>query len=487
MSPENTTKYNSGIAKCPTGISGLDELTGGGLPFHRTTLVSGGPGCGKTVMAMEFLIKGIEDYGEPGVFMSFEEDEESLINNFQSMGYELRHFIDTGKLCIEHVYLSQSEITETGGFSLEPLFLRLENALSKTQALRLSIDTIETIFSVIENKKILRTEIKRLFNWLHEKKVTSIVTGERGPHALTRQNLEEYVSDCVILLDHRVENQLSKRRLRIIKYRGSAHITDECPFIISRGGIVVIPVTSLKLNHTALKERISSGIPDLDKMLTDKGYYRGTNILVSGTSGTGKSSIAAKFADATCARNEKCLYFAFEESPDQICRNMNSIGIHLRKYIDNNLLHIHAERTSTLGLEEHLLKIIQAVNDFTPDVVIIDPITNFITIGQKLEIKTMLTRLMDFLKTCQITGFFTSLTGPEGSLEQTNTDISSIMDTWLVLRDYQHKNEKKRLFYVLKSRGMDHSKMIQQMLISSEGLHLKKTDFTIDHSAISYT
>lgn len=471
------------LEKIPTGIEGLDELTKGGLPKNRTTLVTGGPGCGKTVMAMEFLVNGIEQYAEPGVFFSFEEDHDSLMINFAALGYELQNYVDEQKLVIEYVQLIDSDIVEAGDFTLDPVFLRLEHAIDRIGAKRVAIDTVETLFSALSDTHRLRAEIKRLFLWLHDKNVTAMVTGEKGQNALTRHGLEEYVSDCVIVLDHRIMEQISKRRLRIVKYRGSGHISDESPFLISENGIVVIPVTSLKLDHRALKSHISTGIPDLDRMLDNKGYYKGTSILVSGTSGTGKSSIAAKFADATCSRGEKCLYFSFEESVNQICRNMSSIGLNLEDYIDKNLLSIKSERTSTLGLEEHLLKIIQTVNEVNPQVLIMDPITNFFSVGKLLEIKTMLTRLLDFLKANEITGFFTSLTGSDGSTEQTNTGISSIMDTWLIIRDYHHKNEKKRLFYLLKSRGMDHSQHIKEMLISNKGIKLRDPDFSVSHTS----
>jgi circadian clock protein KaiC len=470
------------LEKTPTGIEGLDELTNGGLPKNRTTLVTGGPGCGKTVMAMEFLMKGIEERGETGVFFSFEEDLDSLIINFAALGYDLQKYVNDQLLIIEYVHLLESDIVEAGEFTLEPIFLRLEYAIEQVGAKRVAIDTVETLFSALSDTRRLRSEIKRLFVWLQDKNVTAIVTGEKGQNALTRHGLEEYVSDCVIVLDHRIMEQVSKRRLRIVKYRGSRHISDETPFLISKNGIVVIPVTSLKLDHRALKDHISTGIPDLDQMMDYKGYYKGTSILVSGTSGTGKSSIAAKLADATCSRGEKCLYFSFEESVNQICRNMSSIGLNLDSYIDKKLLSIKSERTSTLGLEEHLLKIMQTVKEINPLVLIMDPITNFFSVGNMLEIKTMLTRLLDFLKAKEITGFFTSLTGSDGSTEQTNTGISSIMDTWLIVRDYHHKNEKKRLFYLLKSRGMKHSQKIKEMFISDEGIKLMDLDINVAHT-----
>ncbi|MGM0582832.1 MAG: circadian clock protein KaiC [Bacteroidota bacterium] len=470
----------SKLPKCPTGIKGLDEITKGGLPYQRTTLIAGGPGSGKTILGMEFLVKGIEEFDEPAVFLSFEEDIESLIMNFNSIvDFDLKSYIENGKLFIEHIDTSGAEVPEAADFSIEPIFLRLENAIQKTGAKRVVIDTIETVFSVLSNSSKLRAEIKRLFRWLHEKKITAIITGEQGESSLTRQGLEEYVSDCVILLDHRVIDQISKRRLRIVKYRGTSHVSDENPFIIDSNGIRVVPITSLKLTHTALTDRISTGIPDLDDMMDNKGFYRASSILISGTSGTGKSSMASLFANSACSKREKCLYFSFEESVDQICRNMQSIGLDLRKHINNNLLHIISERTSALGLEEHLSKILQLIDKVKPDVLIMDPVSNFLSLGKGVEVKAMLTRLMDYLKENEITGYFTHLSEPDISSEQTNSQISSIMDAWLILHDHIYKNEKRRIFYLLKSRGMKHDKGIKEMIITDNGIQLKDPHFDV--------
>ncbi|MFO8234453.1 MAG: circadian clock protein KaiC [Bacteroidales bacterium] len=476
----NKANNDSYLPKCPTGIKGLDELTKGGIPYQRTTLVAGGPGCGKTVFSMEFLVMGIVEFDEPAVFLSFEEDLDNLVTNFNSMDFDLKSHIDNGKLYIDHIDTTNAEVTETGDFSLDPIFLRLEYAIQQTGAKRVVIDTIETIFSSLSNARTLRIEIKRLFKWLQDKKITAIVTGEQGSNSITRQGLEEYVSDCVILLDHRVVDQISKRRLRVVKYRGTAHVADESPFIIDYDGIKVIPVTSLKLEHTALKERVSTGIPDLDNMMDNKGFYRASSILISGTSGTGKSSMASLFANSACTNGEKCLYFSFEESVDQICRNMGSIGMDLRQHINNELLHVISERTSTLGLEEHLSKILQMIKKVKPDVLVMDPISNFFTVGKGIEIKAMLTRLLDYLKEKEITGYFTNLSDPDISTEQTNTAISSIMDTWLILHDHFYKNEKRRLFYLLKARGMKHAQEIKEMVINDNGIQLKDPDFEVD-------
>ena len=467
------------LEKCCTGIAGLDELTNGGLPKGRTTLIAGGPGCGKTVLGMEFLVNGIREFQEPGVFISFEENIHNLHVNFRSMGFDLNNLMEKELLYVDHVDVLGVPVIETGEFSMAPLFLRLEYAIMKVGAKRIVLDTIEAIFSALTNKQILRTEIKRLFSWLYENNITTVVTGEREGNSITRQGLEEYVSDCVILLDHRVEEQISKRRLRIVKYRGSEHVADECPFLIDKGGFKVLPVTSLSLDHSALNVRISSGVPDLDEMMEGKGFFKASSILVTGTAGTGKSSLAASFAHAACSHGQVCLYFSFEESQDQICRNMGSIGLELSSFIKSEKLHILSERTSTLGLEEHLTKILHIIEQKRPNVVIIDPISNFLTVGRELEIKTMLTRLLDYLKMNEITGFFTSLADPDMHTEKTNTAISSVMDTWLVLRDYYNNNTKRRLFYLLKARGMDHSREVKEMKLSARGISLVEPDFAI--------
>lgn len=473
MSKENKIK-TPGIflPKCQTGIRGLDEITDGGIPEGRPTLVCGSAGCGKTLFAMEFLVHGSIEYDEPGVFMSFEESSEELAQNVASLGFDLKELESTHKLILDHVSIERSEIEETGEYDLEGLFIRLNHSIDSIGAKRVVLDTIESLFGGLANENILRAELRRLFRWLKEKGVTAIITGERGEGTLTRHGLEEYVSDCVILLDNRVEGQITTRRLRIVKYRGSAHGTNEYPFLIDENGVSVLPITSIGLQHDISNERISSGIPRLDTMMGGKGYYRGTSILVSGTSGTGKTSIAASFANATCTRGERCLYFAFEESQSQIKRNMRSIGIDLEPWIKQGLLDICAVRPTIYGLEMHLVKMYKQVREFKPKVVIIDPVTNLIAIGSDTEIKSMLSRLIDFLKANQITALFTNLSHAGGSLEQTEFGISSLMDTWIMLRDIEIGGERNRGLYILKSRGMAHSNQIREFLLTDKGIDL---------------
>ncbi|VVB53131.1 Circadian clock protein kinase KaiC [uncultured archaeon] len=469
---KSNVKSMEGLPKCQTGIRGLDEITDGGLPKGRPSLVCGSAGCGKTLLAMEFLVRGAIQYNEPGVFMSFEESPKELAQNVASLGFDLNDLTARKKMSLDHVRIERSEIEETGEYDLEGLFIRLNHSIDSIGAKRVVLDTIESLYGGLANEGILRAELRRLFRWLKEKGVTAVVTGERGEGTLTRHGLEEYVSDCVILLDNRVEGQITTRRLRVVKYRGSLHGTNEYPFLIDEKGISVLPITSIGLQHDVSNERISSGIPRLDTMLGEKGYYRGSSILISGTAGTGKSSTAASFADAACKRGERCLYFAFEEAPNQIIRNMRSIGIDLEPWIKKGLLEIYAVRPTIYGLEMHLVKMAKLIDEFKPRVVIIDPITNLIAIGSETEVKSMLARLIDFLKAKQITALFTNLSHAGGALEQTEFGISSLMDTWLLLRDIEIGGERNRGLYILKSRGMAHSNQIREFLLTDNGIDL---------------
>jgi circadian clock protein KaiC len=462
----------NGIDKAPTGISGFDEITGGGLPAGRPTLVCGGPGCGKTLFAMQFLVAGATRFGEPGVFMSFEEAPEELAKNVASLGFDLNDLIARGLISMDTVVVERSEIEESGEYDLEGLFLRLDFAIQSVGAKRVVLDTIESLFSSFTNEAILRAELRRLFRFLKERGVSVVITGERGEGQLTRQGLEEYVSDCVILLDHRVNEQVSTRRLRIVKYRGSSHGTNEYPFIIDHRGLEVLPVTGLDLAHSASTERIPSGIPRLDAMLGGQGFYRGTSVLVTGTAGTGKSSISAHFADATCRRGERCLYFALEESPGQILRNMRSIGLDLTQWVESGLLQFHASRPTLFGLEMHLVSIFRWVQEVSPSVVIVDPLSNLSSIGSHNEVMAALLRLVDFLKARQVTAMFTSLTSSGDMENETHLGISSLMDTWLSLRNLESNGERNRGLYVLKSRGMSHSNQIRELLLTDHGVEL---------------
>jgi circadian clock protein KaiC len=462
------------LLKSQTGIQGFDEITGGGLPTGRPTLVCGGAGCGKTLFGMEFLVRGATQYNEPGVFMSFEETNEELIKNVASLGFDLEDLVKHKKIVLDHVHVERSEIEETGEYDLEGLFIRLNYAIDSIGAKRVVLDTIESLFAGLPNQLILRAELRRLFRWLKTKGVTAIITGERGGETLTRQGLEEYVSDCVIMLDHRVTEQASTRRLRVVKYRGSMHGTNEYPFLIDENGFSVLPVTSLGLGHIVSNKRISSGIAALDKMLEGKGYYRGSTVLVSGTAGVGKTSVAAHFAEAACKRGERVLYFCFEESPNQLMRNMRSIGIKLEPWVEKGLLQFQATRPTFYGLEMHLAVTHKAVNAFKPDVVILDPINTFVIGDKENEVKTMLMRIVDFLKLNQITALFTSLTSSESALESSDAGISSLIDTWLLLRDIELNGERNRGMYVLKSRGMANSNQIREFILTDHGVELRE-------------
>lgn len=460
------------LKKAATGIQGLDEITGGGLPQGRPTLICGSAGCGKTLLAMEFLVRGALQYNAPGVFMAFEENAEELTKNVASLGFDLDDLAKKKKLLVDYVYIERSEIQETGEYDLEGLFIRLDHAIRSVGAKRVVLDTIESLFSGLPNENILRAELRRLFRWLKDKGVTAMITAESGDGRLTRHGLEEYVADCVIMLDHRVTGQISTRRMRIVKYRGSVHGTNEYPFLIDESGISVMPITSVNLDHPASTERISTGVPRLDIMLGGKGFYRGSSMLVSGTAGTGKTSIAMHLADETCRRGEKCLYLASEESKNQVIRNGRSIGIDLEKWVKKGLLRFHSSRPTFYGLEMHLVSIHKIVNEMLPKVVIFDPISNLTAVGSNAEIQNMLMRLLDFLKSRGITSLCTSLTHGSGPIEMTEIWISSIMDTWLLLRDNEYGGERTRMMYILKSRGMAHSNQVREFIITDKGIDL---------------
>jgi len=470
---EKTQSLHPQIPKTPTGVSGLDEITGGGIPTGRPTLICGEAGSGKTLLSLEFIVRGAMEFNEPGVFMAFEEKAEELAMNVASIGFDLKKLQKENKIRLDYVHIDRSEIEETGEYDLEGLFIRLGYAIDSIGAKRVVMDTIENLFAGLTNQGILRAELRRLFQWLKEKGVTAVITGERGDGpSLTRQGLEEYVSDCVILLDHRVINQISTRRLRIIKYRGSVHGTNEYPFMIDEDGLSVLPVTSLILAKDVSIQRISSGIPALDNMLGGKGFFRGSSVLVSGTAGTGKTSIAACFANAACERGERCIYFAFEESPNQIIRNMRSIDINLQKHVDAGLLELHAARPTLQGLEQHLVVIHKQIRRFKPRAVVLDPITNLISIGSVGEVKGMLVRLIDFLMEEQITVMFTALTLNSVVSEQTDEGVSSLVDAWLLVRDIEFNGERNRGMYIMKSRGMKHSNQVREFIITDKGIDL---------------
>lgn len=475
MATTNGSGCGAGLQKCPTGIRGLDEITDGGLPRGRPTLVCGGAGCGKTLLATEFIVRGITEYGEPGVIMTFEETVDELADNVASLGMDLRGMIAANKLVIDYVHVERQEIQETGEYDLDGLFVRLAAAIDSVGAKRVALDTVEVLFAALRNPGIIRAELRRLFRWLKSKHVTVVITGEKGESQLTRHGLEEYVSDCVIFLDHRVINQVATRRLRVVKYRGSTHGTNEYPTMITEGGLSILPISSLGLDYPVTTERVSSGIATLDAMFGGKGYYRGSSVLISGTAGTGKSSLAAAFADSVCRRGDRCLYFSFEESPQQIVRNMASIGIDLPKWQDKGLLKFVSARPTQFGLEAHLVGLHVAVTDFKPAATVMDPITSMSSIGETEQIKAMLTRLIDFLKQERITGVFTSLTTGGAPIEQSEATISSLMDTWIVLRNEEADGDRRRLLYVLKSRGMSHSSRVRQFYLTDHGIEMADT------------
>ena len=463
--PSNETQH---LAKTPTGISGLDELTLGGLPTGRPSLLCGAAGCGKTLFAMTFLVNGATRYGEHGVFMSFEERAADLSANVASLGYDVEHLIEAKKLAIDHVRIERAEIEQSGEYDLEGLFVRLNYAIDSVGAKRVVLDTIEALFSGFTDTAILRAELRRLFAWLKDKGVTAVITGERGDGQLTRYGIEEYVSDCVILLDNRVQDQVTTRRLRVVKYRGSAHGTNEYPFLIDDEGISVLPITSAGLGHPISDEAVATGVPGLDEMLGKGGFYRGSSVLISGLAGSGKSTFGGSFVQAACARGEKALYFAFEESPEQIVRNMRSVGIELRQYVEAGLLQFEAARPSLYGFEMHLARMNRDIERFTPSVLVVDPISAFR--GPSTEIHATLVRLADICKTKGITAMFTSLSATSDMMDESERSVSSLMDCWISLRDVEASGERNRVMYLLKSRGMNHSKQLREYRLTDNGI-----------------
>ena len=460
------------LAKAPTGIPGLDEVTNGGLPRGRPTLVCGGAGCGKTLLAMEFLVRGALDFDEPGVFMSFEETTDDLVENAQSLGFDLERLSARRRLLLDYVQTERDRLMESGEYDLEGLFIRLGDAIDTIHAKRVVLDTIEVLFSGLSDKFLVRAELARLFRWLKTKRVTAIVTGERDGEHLTRHGLEEYVSDCVILLDQRVMEQSATRRLRILKYRGSAHGGNEMPFLIDDHGLSVLPITSLGLAHQASSAHLSTGVAGLDAMFGKKGFFRGNSVLVSGTAGTGKSSLAAHFAEAACRRGERCLFFAFEESASQITRNMRSIGIDLEPWARRDLLRVQAQRPTALGLEAHLVAMHRLIDDWKPRVVVVDPVTNMTAVGSETEVKAMLARLIDFMKLRQITALFTSLTEGGQAAERTDLGVSSLMDVWMLVGNLEANGERNRTIQIVKARGMAHSNQVREFVMTDNGFTL---------------
>jgi len=470
---QNGSIKRKGIAKCATGIAGLDEITGGGLPRGRPILLCGSAGSGKTLLAMEFLVRGAAEFGEPAVFISFEEAAGELIENVRSLGFDVPGLIARKKIAIDHVMIERSEIEETGEYDLEGLFIRLEHAVRSVRAKRVVLDTLEALFAGLKDEAIVRAELRRLFRWLKDRNLTAVITAERGNQSMTRCGLEEYVADCVILLDHRVSEQITTRRLRVVKYRGSLHGTDEYPFLISSHGISVLPITSLGMDYPVTEQRISTGIASLDNLLGGQGYFRGSSVLISGTPGTGKTSMGAHLVDAACRRGERAMIFAYEESVSQLVRNLRSIGLNLDRWIRKGLLQVHSARPTLYGVERHLVEIHDHVTAFDPEIVYVDPLNHLSATGKEMELQSILIRLVDFLKQSGITAIFTQLQSVGHSDE--TLGVSSLMDSWLELRNDERNGSYQRTMFILKSRGMGHSNRRHEFVITGQGLRLEKS------------
>lgn len=457
------------LKKAATGIAGLDEVTGGGLPAGRATLVCGGPGCGKTLLGMSFLVQGALRDGEPGVLMSFDERASDLETNSLSLGFDLAELQRNKLLAIDFVHIDRQEIHETGEYDLEGLFIRITHAADKVKARRVVLDSIDTLFAGIPNEAILRAELRRLFLWLKERKLSVIITAERGETSLTRHGIEEYVSDCVIVLESRVQDELATRRLRVVKYRGSSHGTNEYPFLITDTGLKILPVTSLGLSHAVSDERVSSGIAGLDRMLDRKGYYKGSSILVTGGPGTGKTSIGAQFALAGVKSGERCLYFLFEEAQAQLLRNMRTIGVNLQPAVAGGQLRIESVRPTTHGLEMHLARMMHTIAEFKPDRVVVDPLSALQASGTSGQSQLMVLRLIDYLKTVGATTLYLAV---QADVDRTDLNISSLMDTWISVKNHRREQEFERRLYIVKSRGMPHSAEITLLSIGADGVRV---------------
>jgi circadian clock protein KaiC len=466
--PRSMTKLE--LPKTPTGIEGFDGITKGGLPKGRPTLIVGGPGSGKTLFAMEFLVNGATKFKEPGVFFSFEETENELTQNVSSLGFDVKALEAKKMLVIDHVKVEASEIVETGEYDLEGLFVRIGSAIDSIGAKRVVLDTIESIFSAFGNVIIIRSELHRLFQFLKDKGVTALITGEKGDGTFTRNGLEEYVSDAVIVLDNRIIGNIATRRMRILKYRGSAHGSNEYPFLIDEDGFSVLPLTSLGLIGNVTDVVVSSGVRDLDAMLGVKGFYKGSTILITGQAGTGKTSFGAEFIGEACKKGKKALFITFEESPGQVIRNMRSIGIDLEPFVKKGLLRINADRPTSFGLEMHLVTLHKMVNDFKPEVMVLDPISSLMAVGEEFEVRSTLVRMVDFLKMQGVTTVFTDLKHAERP--QQSSMVSSLVDSWILLEDVEANGESNRILRIIKSRGMAHSNQIREFIITTKGIEI---------------
>jgi circadian clock protein KaiC len=469
--PGTRPPVSSGLAKAPTGIRGFDEITGGGLPRGRASLVTGGPGAGKTLFGLEFLVRGAQDFDEPGVLLAFEESAEELADDVASLGFDLAGLEAGGHLVVDACRVDATEFVTTGEFDLDGLFIRLSAAVQAVGARRVVLDTIEVLFGALDNEAVVRAEFSRLLRWLKDQGLTTLITGERGREGqLTRYGIEEYVSDCVIVLDHRMHDEIATRRLRIVKYRGSRHGTNEYPFLVTDRGLMIWPITSTRLTYPVSTERISLGVPRLDQMLTG-GVHRGSTVLITGTAGTGKTTLAASAVDAACARGEPALFVSFEESPDQLVRNMRSVGIDLGRWVDAGLLRLWGQRATAFGLESHLAGIERLLDETTPGIAVLDAVGSLTHIGAHSEVTAAVAREVDMMKSRGITGVITSLTH-ERQGETSSVDASSLIDTWLLLRNVESDGERNRLLFVIKSRGTAHSNQVREFILTDHGAEL---------------
>ncbi|WP_240236172.1 circadian clock protein KaiC [Nocardioides sp. CFH 31398] len=458
------------LEKAATGIEGFDDITFGGLPRARATIVTGAAGSGKSMFGVEFLAQGARAYGEPGVLLSFEETADELVANAASIGVDLRAMADEGTLVVDSAAGDLDDLVQSGAFDLEGLLLRLAAAIDAVGARRVVLDTVETLFSTLPDETTVRREFARLLRWLKERDLTVVVTAERGQQGrLTRHGIEEYVSDCVVVLDHRVEDEVATRRMRVAKYRGSPHGTNEFPFLISGRGLVVMPLHHDELTEVS-EERVSLGIPELDTMVGG-GVFRGSTIMISGSAGTGKTSIAACAADAACRRGEKALFLSFEEPSGQVVRNMRSIGLDLQHWIDKGLLVVQHMRPAITGLEAHLASLHMILDEHPAEVVVLDAVASLSRGVASYASASAVARDIAMLR---LRGATTVLTALAGTHDDPHTDVSasSLVDAWLLVRNVENDGERNRLLMTIKNRGSFHSNQVREFLLTDDGPRL---------------
>ena len=456
-----------------TGVKGLDDVLGGGIPQGHAMLLVGKPGTGKSILSMEYLLHGIELHKENGVYISFEESEKQIISNAASFGWKFEEMVKKNKLAISYIDMQPEQMRTVGDYDLSALILRVKGAIKKVNARRVVIDGINNLLSTFDDERIIRSDLLRLIREIKEVNATIFITGERGHDSWSKMGFEEYLADGLMHLDNRTDGNYQTREIQVVKCRGINHYTGKSPFIINSEGMSIRPLITADFDYKVLKSRVSTGIADIDNMLGGKGLYRGSTVYITGPSGAGKTSISSSFANGACSRGERALFLAFEESSDQIIRNMKSIGLSLDKWVNEKLLYFYTARATTNSLEGHLDNIMTMVREVEPTCVVLDPISAFRPIANENETKLMLIRLNDYLRARKITTVFTALSSDGEYSEHADVQLSSIADTWIVVRIMDYKGERNNVMQLMKSRGMSHSRQMKEMYFTGNGLKLQ--------------